>query len=227
MEYDENSSESESTSQSATSGKRKAATNKGGRPRASIWEDFNELSSDGKGHYGVKCQYCKKSWKRGKPTTMEAHLALHCKGKVPESIKMKWLIEIAKRGERAALQDKDEDTSSKPGSKRQKTIKDHYKSNDPISDERQAQINQILLRAFICCGIPWAVIDNPFFRDLLTALEPGYIPPSRKTLSERILNEEAAKIDIRTQNHLKKAENLTLSMYKNIITCIFQIVHNV
>ncbi|CAG8503898.1 9975_t:CDS:2 [Ambispora leptoticha] len=72
MECDENSSESESTSQSTVPGKRKAATNKGGCPRTSIWEDFNKLSSDGEGHYGAKCRYCKKSWKQGKPTTFSA-----------------------------------------------------------------------------------------------------------------------------------------------------------
>ncbi|RIB16628.1 hypothetical protein C2G38_2316042 [Gigaspora rosea] len=31
---------------------------------------------------------------------MEAHLALHCKGPVPENIRRKWLIEVAKRGEK-------------------------------------------------------------------------------------------------------------------------------
>ena len=32
---------------------------------------------------------------------MEAHLALHCKGLVPDDIRRRQLIEVAKRGEKA------------------------------------------------------------------------------------------------------------------------------
>ncbi|CAG8798046.1 201_t:CDS:1, partial [Gigaspora margarita] len=56
---------------------------------------------DGHGHFGATCRYCDKSkWQRGKPSIMEVHLALHCKGQVPDDIRKKWLIEVAKRDEK-------------------------------------------------------------------------------------------------------------------------------
>ncbi|CAG8827815.1 16233_t:CDS:2 [Gigaspora margarita] len=48
------------------------------------------------------CHYCDRGkWQRGKPFTIEAHLALHCKGPVPDDIRRRWLIEVAKRGKKA------------------------------------------------------------------------------------------------------------------------------
>ncbi|CAG8857217.1 35528_t:CDS:1, partial [Gigaspora margarita] len=94
----------------STSAKRKADKSKGGRPRMPIWDDFSEGEDDGHGHFGANCRYCDKGkWQRGKPFTMEAHLALHCKGPVPDDIRRKWLIEVAKRGERVN-NDKDDET---------------------------------------------------------------------------------------------------------------------
>ncbi|CAG8561139.1 12917_t:CDS:2, partial [Racocetra fulgida] len=85
--------------------------NKGGRPRAAVWDDFITGKSDGKGHYGAKCCYCTKgNWKRGRPAKMEAHLALHCKGEVPENIRQRWLVEVAKRNDKATNNDSDNDT---------------------------------------------------------------------------------------------------------------------
>ncbi|CAG8760919.1 21539_t:CDS:1, partial [Gigaspora margarita] len=38
---------------------------------------------------------------REKLSIMEVHLALYCKELVPDNIRKKWLIEIAKRGEKS------------------------------------------------------------------------------------------------------------------------------
>jgi hypothetical protein len=42
------------------------------------------------------------------------------------------------------------------------------------------------------CGIPFEIINNPFMRDLFKNLNPGYSPPSRTTLSGRLLDQEVA-----------------------------------
>ncbi|CAG8855434.1 3711_t:CDS:1, partial [Gigaspora margarita] len=81
-----------------TSVKCKTDKSKGGRPRMPIWNDYNEGKDDGHGHFGASCRYCdKEKWQRGKPSTMEAHLVLYCNGPVPDNIRRKWLIEVAKR----------------------------------------------------------------------------------------------------------------------------------
>ncbi|CAG8746186.1 18063_t:CDS:2 [Gigaspora margarita] len=63
-----------------------------------IWDDYNEGEDDRHGHFEATCHYCDKGkWQHEKPSIMEAHLALHCKGLVSDDIRKKWLIEVAKR----------------------------------------------------------------------------------------------------------------------------------
>ncbi|CAG8812006.1 16465_t:CDS:2, partial [Racocetra fulgida] len=83
-----------------------------------------------------------------RPSVMESHLALHCKGDVPDKIRQHWLVQVAKRN-------------------------DNIKDTDHSDDER-------------------------------------YNPPERLTLAERMLDEEMARITVRTNNLLKKEQNLTL-----------------
>ncbi|CAG8854767.1 7787_t:CDS:1, partial [Gigaspora margarita] len=94
----------------STSAKHKTDKSKRGRLRMPIWDDFSEGEDDGHGHFGANCHYCdKRKWQHGKPFTMEEHLALYCKGPVPDDIRRKWLIEVTKRGERVN-NDKDDET---------------------------------------------------------------------------------------------------------------------
>ena len=44
-------------------------------------------------------------------------------------------------------------------------------------------------------GISFEVIENPFVVDLIKELNSGYIPLSRMTLSERLLDQEVARIN--------------------------------
>ncbi|CAG8827415.1 1666_t:CDS:2, partial [Gigaspora margarita] len=48
----------------------------------------------------VKRKAEKGKWQCGKPSIIEAHLVLHYKGQVLDDIRKKWLIEVAKRGEK-------------------------------------------------------------------------------------------------------------------------------
>ncbi|CAH1770033.1 6181_t:CDS:2, partial [Entrophospora sp. SA101] len=71
-------------------------------------------------------------------------------------------------------------------------------------------INIALVRAFVCCGIPFSVIDNPFFRELLYQLQANYGPPSRQTLAGQLLSKEISKVNLKIDQELSNAENLTL-----------------
>ncbi|CAG8523445.1 10767_t:CDS:2, partial [Gigaspora rosea] len=55
-------------------------------------------------------------------------------------------------------------------------------------------INYALTRFFACCGIPFWVIESPFFIDLLKNLNAGYKPPDRRTLSNLWIDQEVARI---------------------------------
>jgi hypothetical protein len=63
----------------------------------------------------------------------------------------------------------------------------------------------------VCAGIPFETIDNPFIIDMFKTLNPNYQLPSRYTLSERILDEEIAKVERLIDAELKGESNLTLS----------------
>lgn len=51
-------------------------------------------------------------------------------------------------------------------------------------------VYRAIVKFFACCGIPFHIIENPFFIDFLRTLCPGYISPCRQTLSNDILNAE-------------------------------------
>ncbi|CAG8849588.1 6958_t:CDS:1, partial [Racocetra persica] len=141
-------------------------------------------------------------WKCGRPATMESHLALHCKGDIPDNLRHHYLIKVAKQNNKINDDSDNESTlllSTKPRS--------YCK---PISSKKVNEINKALFKAFVCTRIAFSVIDNPFVHDLFHLLEPGWVPPGRVILSERILNEEAARITIQMDSLLDKAENLTL-----------------
>ncbi len=43
-------------------------------------------------------------------------------------------------------------------------------------------------------GIPFEIIENPFIHNLFQKLNPEYAPPSRITLSGRLLDQEVARV---------------------------------
>ena len=70
---------------------------------------------------------------------------------------------------------------------------------------------------FACIiSIPWHVIENPFFIELLKTLRPGYTPPSKEVLSGKLLSQETAVINQRVIKELKNSENLTMCKYNKV-----------
>jgi hypothetical protein len=105
----------------------------------------------------------------------------------------------------------------------QKTIDDFYESKD-LSERKIEAINVALVRAFVCCGIPFSVIDNPFFRELLYQLRPNYEPPSRQTLAGQLLSKEISKVNLKIDQELNNAENLTLGNIYFYKYCLINII---
>jgi hypothetical protein len=82
--------------------------------------------------------------------------------------------------------------------------------NDVLPKPKQDLIDQSLLKVFVSCGIPFAVVEHPFFMELFKRLCPGYILPSREKLSGIILSHMAVKIENKIDSILENATNLTL-----------------
>ena len=63
--------------------------------------------------------------------------------------------------------------------------------NNELSKEQRALIDRSILKAFVMCGLPFQIIENPYFINIMKNLRLNYKPPSRKRLSNNLLNEEA------------------------------------
>ncbi|CAG8792749.1 7481_t:CDS:1, partial [Racocetra fulgida] len=162
-------------------------------------DEFKHGKPYSKGHYGAICQYCTQGrWQCRKPAIMESYLALHCKGDirpVPDNVRQKWLIYVAKRNEKT--KDNDDSDNESLLSKRSKTSHTDFNLFEPISNERNHELNKALIKAFVCAEISFSVINNPFVRDLFKLMVSGYTPPGRLTLASNIFDEEAARVTVR------------------------------
>jgi hypothetical protein len=109
-------------------------------------------------------------------------------------------------------ENKDNDVKSFESNKRyyQTTLDDYWDDEIEIPNSRKRRIDQVWVKAFVSCGIPFSAIKNPFFVDAIKFLRSVYNPPSCKNLSETLLNYEVIKINSKVNNVLKDADNLTL-----------------
>ena len=63
---------------------------------------------------------------------------------------------------------------------------------------------------FIICGIPFHIVENPFFINFIKSLNPAYQPPSRELLSGRLMDVELSQINRQIDSELEYASNLIL-----------------
>ena len=72
------------------------------------------------------------------------------------------------------------------------------------------------------CNIPFCIIENPYFVDLIKTLQPGYDLPSRQVLSGTLLQAEAARVNVRITNELDNESNFTIGKNFYIIVLLFK-----
>jgi hypothetical protein len=94
----------------------------------------------------------------------------------------------------------------------QRELTDWFESTN-INSQKKASITRALVHAFICCGIPFSIIENPFFIEFLHEMRPGYEPLISELLSGRLLNQETARINDKIKEIIKNSENLTLGKF--------------
>lgn len=126
---------------------------------------------------------------------MKSHLALRCPS-VPHNVKVEYLHMI-----------KSDDVSSQQSIQKQQPKSDN---SDKIDELKIENANKALIRLFVCCGIPFSIVDSPFFTNFTKSLCYGYEPPKRTTLSNRYLNAEIANITLKIEEELRNLTNLTL-----------------
>jgi hypothetical protein len=74
-------------------------------------------------------------------------------------------------------------------------------------------MNQSLTKAFVYCGIPFSVVEHPFFVEMFKKACPGYILPSRDKLSGIMLSHLTVKIEDKIDAILESTTNLILGKY--------------
>jgi hypothetical protein len=181
----------------------------GGKPKSIVWETYiiqgEQIS---KGHWSATCSFCGEFWYKGSPTVLENHLGNLC-AKAPVEVRDLFLERLATKIDEPKKQKL---TQSK--------LPDYVESTK-LTPERFNDINRSLTKAFVVCGIPYHIIENPFFVELLKTLRPGYEPPSKDVLSGRLLAQETAFVNQAIIKKLKNSENFTLG----IVFYLFCIVY--
>src|SRR6266542_2569931 len=126
---------------------------------------------------------------------MIAHIALTCP-KASHNIKTIFLEKVKKNGK---LGYENNNKNAKLDSNQPK-ITGMFESTR-IEQNKVEMANRAIVRFFACCGIPFHVVENPFFVELLIILYTRYYSHSRNTISGNMLN---AKIShITTEINLK------------------------
>ena len=91
-------------------------------------------------------------------------------------------------------------------------MNDENDKNNELLTEQAALIDHSVLKAFVMCEIPFQVVENPYFINLLKNFRSNYNPPSWEYLSTNLLNKESIWVEIKINNSLENIKNLTLSM---------------
>jgi hypothetical protein len=94
----------------------------------------------------------------------------------------------------------------------QQRIDEHYDSLK-IANSKVQMANQALIKLFVCCGIPFHIVQHPFFVDFIKILCPAYSLPSRQQLSADMLNSEISHIQLKINAILGNETCLTLGIY--------------
>ncbi|CAB5392686.1 unnamed protein product [Rhizophagus irregularis] len=187
---------------------------KPGRPKNDVWTFFIEIGARVQGHCGAKCKVC--GWEKkanAKTDELETHIGLRCI-KVDYQIKEKYMNIIRNRGNLGHSNDSinDNERSSKKiksNHDNQQRIDEHYDSLK-IANSKVQMANQALIKLFVCCEIPFHLVQHPFFIDFIKILCPAYSLPLRQQLSADMLNSEISHIQIKINGILENETCLTL-----------------
>ena len=199
-----------------------------GRPSSDVWDTHMKKGQQvSRGHYSATCSYCNFLWKHGKPQILREHLANYCK-KCPQDVSLYYANIVGKKiGESTNVENISSDSESElPNKKKQKlneqtSISSFYKNNK-LEKGYSDSIARSITKAFVMCNIPFCVIENPYFVDLIKTLQPGYDLPSRQVLSGTLLQAEAARVNVRITNELDNESNFTIGKNFYIIVLLFK-----
>src|SRR2546429_6773293 len=180
-----------------------------GRKKSHVWDYYESYSERKHGHVGCICRAY--GWRRavGKVYEMVDHLALSCQ-KVFAETKQIFLQEVRDRN---ILKSNHPPPISNSSTiiKKQKKITASFESIE-IEKSKVERINHALTRLFVCCGIPFSIISNPFFIDFVKSLCPAYELPNRFTFAGSWVNKKLAIVSTIIYVETQSSTNITLGI---------------
>src|SRR3954454_12616031 len=144
---------------------------KPGRPKNDVWNFFIEIGTRVQGHCDAKCKEC--GWEKkanAKREELETHIGFRCI-KANYQLKEKYMNIIRNRRNLGHSIDDNERPLKKIKSNHnnQQRIDEHYDSLN-IMNSKVQMANQALIKLFVCCGIPFHLVQHPFFVDFVKIL---------------------------------------------------------
>ena len=140
---------------------------------------------------------------------MEKHIISNC-SKVDHSIQ-EAVIYMVKAREREISSDAN--TANAKRKNNDQTTLDNFYDNSDLSKERKENIDTAFIKAFLCCGLPWRLVEHPFIIELFKQLRSNYSLPDRKTLADSMLTQEILRVNVKLYRLLEEENNLTLGRY--------------
>ncbi len=81
-----------------------------------------------------------------------------------------------------------------------------------VNELKSNEIDNALIKAFICYNIAFTIVENPFFIELLKTLCSGYDSPLKWKLSTELLERELIKVNLKVEKILNSTFNLILAI---------------
>lgn len=81
-----------------------------------------------------------------------------------------------------------------------------------LSENQKIKIELLMFQMFLCCALPWALMDNEFFANFVLALAPNFVIPDRSSFFPKHLAQEIAVWGEKFKCFLKGKVHLTLSL---------------
>ena len=184
---------------------------KSGRPQSGVWKHFDRGESKGYGHWEGTCQYCKKFYSHAKPSSLRAHLANNCKD-VPEEWRRHFNYILVNNLNDLPTDDPLNESNIFTLTQKWKKEVKVTADQSELATIDASVIDETITLAFIMCGIPFRVINNPFFVNALKTLNPNYNIPSREVLFGRLLDNEVAKVNKNIDEIIRSTSNITIGL---------------
>ena len=87
-----------------------------------------------------------------------------------------------------------------------------YMNPAKISENHKIKIEWLMFQMFICCALPWALMDSRFFIDFIHALAPNFTVPDRSAFFPKHLAQEVAVWGEKFKAFLEGKSHLTMSL---------------